>query len=151
MSSTSVTSPISVEMSMVQGLNVFNDPVGVIDTEVQLAERPDIMRRIAITSAGALLAGWYFAGEDFSGIPIVRIVRALLASGLGINVGLMMGNTQLDSVGAAASIYVIAYLYGMLKGESVDYMGLKYEAFGALIAGFAADHIQYMQTQCTCQ
>ena len=62
-----------------------------------------------------------------------------------------MGNTQLDSVGAAASIYVIAYLYGMLKGESVDYMGIKYEAFGALIAGFAADHIQYMQTQCTCQ
>jgi hypothetical protein len=135
---TSTTNPSSVVSSMVFGLDLVADAEQIYNADVQDVQRPGVLKRILATAGGTLASAMYLSRGSNERNYIVAAAYALLSAGMGINVGLYMGDSRLDAVGAAG-IYYTLYSAGANLGFNSAPPQLSYEAAAALVFGLIAN------------
>ena len=113
--------------------------------EVQIVQRPGVSRRILATAAGAFLPCLYFGSYS----PIAKGVYAVMAAGLGINVGIYVGDPRVDAL-AAGALYYAFYSIGASYGYSNMSNNVRMEAMGAVAAGLAVNYAQASMTASPC-
>ena len=91
------------------------------------------MKALAI-SVGACGVGYYY-GNPTRAVGF-KALYATLATGIGINVGLVMGDSRIDSASAAAIYWLIVGASGYLNVSSADPSRL-HEAVGIAALGRA--------------
>lgn len=116
--------------------NVFQD---IYTDEMEIAYRPNTWKKVMASVAGAVGVGYYYgASNNDLG---VKALYASLATGVGINIGMFMNSSRLDSVAAAAMYFVIVNMSGYLNIADEDPSRM-YEAAAIGLLGMAVDHMK---------
>jgi hypothetical protein len=136
----------TVVSSMVSGLDIFDDPEAVFNAEVTTLQRPGVLNRILATAGGTFAAAWYLARGNgglatYTRGYLTTAAMAIMSAGLGINIGLYLGNSQFDAVGAAGVYFAINTAAANMGYIDTPYK-LPYEAAAALASGLAINYIQ---------
>lgn len=146
----------TVVSSMVSGLDIFDDAEAVLNTEVATLQRPGVLNKILATAGGTFAAAWYLARGNgglgsYARGYLTTAAMAIMSAGLGINVGMYLGNSQLDAVGAAG-VYFAMNTAAANMGYIDKPNQLTYETAAALISGLAIDFYQQRNAAvpCTC-
>jgi len=120
-------------------IDVASDLEKVLEDEQDIVSRPDVLKRIAATTIGAIGSAAYFNGTLNLNATAIKAVYAAFAGGIGINVGMMAGDSRADAVAAAAIYYGFSRASGFLNVTGND-RNIGYEAMVAMVAGLAADY-----------
>lgn len=151
------TGSSTVVSSMVSGLDIFDDPEAVLTQEGAILQRPGVLNRILVTAGSTFAAAWYFARASgglaqYSRGFLTTSAMAIMSAGLGINVGMYLGNSRLDAVGAAG-IYFAMNTAAANMGYIDVPAAMPYEVAAALASGLAIDYYQRNSTSpsTTCQ
>jgi hypothetical protein len=149
------TGTSTVVSSMVSGLGIFDDPEAIYTQEVATLQRPGVLNRILATAGSTFAAAWYLARGNgglgsYSRGYLTTAALAVMSAGLGINVGMYLGNSQLDAVGAAG-IYFALNTAAANMGYIDEPSALPYEVAAALASGLAIDFYQRNNTNVPCQ
>ena len=125
-----------------QDIDVIADVEKLYTDELDLAQRPSVMKRIGVTAAGIVATAIYYNNRNRE--LAIKGIYALFAAGVGINIGIASGDSRVDSA-AAAGLY-----YGFTKASaSLNLTGedttMGYESLAGFAAGLAYDY--YLKNQ----
>ena len=135
-----VESVVNGALDGAQGADLSNDLQQVYRDEITLFSRPSIMTRVALGAIAAVGTAAYY-GTEPNRIAI-KGVYALFAAGIGVNVGMLGGDSRIDAAATAASYYALTMASGRISGK--DKWSI-YEAGAILASGAAYD--AYLRSQ----
>jgi hypothetical protein len=122
-----------------QDVDVISDIKKVYTDELDLIQRPGVVRRIAVTAAGIVGTAIYYNNRNRE--LAIKGLYALFAAGIGINIGMASGDSRVDSAAAAGMYYAFTKASARLNLTGED-STLFYESMAGFAAGLAMDYYQ---------
>jgi hypothetical protein len=135
-----VESVVNGTLEGAEGGDLSKDLQQVYRDEEALFSRPSIMTRVAIAAIAAVGTAAYYQTEPNR--IAIKGVYALFAAGIGVNVGMLGGDSRIDAAATAASYYALTMASGRISGR--DQWSI-YESGAILASGAAYD--AYLRSQ----